>query len=89
LNISIAEESDYKYVVRFLCVHAAYRCSFADHAELCYPFLTLYIVLYVCRAVAGGGRSSARETIGRVAAAAIAHKLLHLYCGCEVCCNFN
>jgi chorismate synthase len=36
--------------------------------------------------VAGGGRSSARETIGRVAAAAVARKMLRLYCGCEVSC---
>jgi chorismate synthase len=46
-------------------------------------FATLRV--YISRAVAGGGRSSARETIGRVAAAAVARKLLHLYCGCEVC----
>ena len=34
--------------------------------------------------VAGGGRSSARETIGRVAAGAIAKKLLRLIAGVEV-----
>ncbi len=34
--------------------------------------------------VAGGGRSSARETIGRVAAGAVAKKLLHLIAGVEV-----
>lgn len=39
---------------------------------------------YGIRAVAGGGRSSARETIGRVAAAAIARKLLAERCGIEV-----
>lgn len=39
---------------------------------------------YGRRAVEGGGRSSARETIGRVAAAAIARKLLAERCGVEV-----
>ena len=35
---------------------------------------------YGIRAVAGGGRASARETIGRVAAGAVAKKLLqHLF----------
>ena len=39
---------------------------------------------YGIRAVAGGGRSSARETIGRVAAGAIARKLLVERCGVQV-----
>jgi len=39
---------------------------------------------YGVRAVAGGGRASARETIGRVAAAAVARKLLTQQCGVEV-----
>jgi chorismate synthase len=39
---------------------------------------------YGIRAIAGGGRSSARETIGRVAAGAIARKLLAQRCGVEV-----
>ncbi|MGI9578572.1 MAG: chorismate synthase [Microthrixaceae bacterium] len=39
---------------------------------------------YGTRAVAGGGRASARETIGRVAAAAVARKLLHERAGIEV-----
>ena len=39
---------------------------------------------YGIRAVAGGGRSSARETIGRVAAGAIARKLLAERCGVQV-----
>jgi len=39
---------------------------------------------YGLRAVAGGGRASARETIGRVAAAAVARKLLSQRCGVEV-----
>ncbi|PNH11911.1 Chorismate synthase 2, chloroplastic [Tetrabaena socialis] len=45
----------------------AYRPS---HADATYDFK------YGIRAVAGGGRSSARETIGRVAAGAVAKKLL-------------
>ena len=32
----------------------------------------------------GGGRSSARETIGRVAAGAVAKKILKMKCGTEV-----
>ncbi|MFZ4518975.1 MAG: chorismate synthase [Microthrixaceae bacterium] len=39
---------------------------------------------YGVRAVAGGGRASARETIGRVAAAAVARKLLRERVGVEV-----
>ncbi len=39
---------------------------------------------YGIRAVAGGGRASARETIGRVAAGAIARKLLVQHFGIEV-----
>jgi chorismate synthase len=39
---------------------------------------------YGIRAVAGGGRASARETIGRVAAAAVARKLLAERVGIEV-----
>jgi len=45
----------------------AYRPSHADYT---------YDAKYGVRAVAGGGRSSARETIGRVAAGAIARKVL-------------
>ena len=44
----------------------AYRPSLAD---------ATYDAMYGIRAVAGGGRSSARETIGRVAAAAVARKV--------------
>jgi chorismate synthase len=36
------------------------------------------------RAVAGGGRSSARETIGRVAAGAVAKKILQLHHQVEI-----
>jgi hypothetical protein len=53
----------------------AYRPS---HADATYDFK------YGIRAVAGGGRSSARETIGRVAAGAIAKKLLQVVGGTEV-----
>lgn len=53
----------------------AYRPSHADAA---------YDAKYGIRAVAGGGRSSARETIGRVAAGAIAKKILKDYAGVDV-----
>lgn len=53
----------------------AYRPS---HADATYDFK------YGIRAVAGGGRSSARETIGRVAAGAIAKKLLQVVGDTEV-----
>jgi chorismate synthase len=57
----------------------AYRPSHAD---------ATYDSKYGIRAVAGGGRSSARETIGRVAAGAVAKKLLKQLCNTEVrpCC---
>jgi len=54
---------------------AKYRPSHAD---------ATYDAKYGVRAVAGGGRSSARETIGRVAAGAIAKKILRLYSGIEI-----
>lgn len=53
----------------------AYRPSHADAS---------YDAKYGIRAVAGGGRSSARETIGRVAGGAIARKLLYVYAGVEI-----
>jgi len=53
----------------------AYRPSHAD---------ATYDMKYGVRAVAGGGRSSARETIGRVAAGAVAKKILKLAAGTEV-----
>lgn len=43
-----------------------------------------YQMKYGVRAASGGGRSSARETIGRVAAGAIAEKYLHETCGVEI-----
>ncbi|KAI7755861.1 hypothetical protein M8C21_023226, partial [Ambrosia artemisiifolia] len=53
----------------------AYRPS---HADATYDFK------YGTRSVEGGGRSSARETIGRVAAGAVAKKILEAYSGTEV-----
>ncbi len=53
----------------------AYRPSHAD---------ATYDAKYGIRNYQGGGRSSARETIGRVAAGAIAKKILHQYGGVEI-----
>jgi len=53
----------------------AYRPSHAD---------ATYDAKYGVRAIAGGGRSSARETIGRVAAGAVARKILRMHNGVEV-----
>eukprot|EP00543_Licmophora_paradoxa_P003546 CAMPEP_0202451408 /NCGR_PEP_ID=MMETSP1360-20130828/9853_1 /ASSEMBLY_ACC=CAM_ASM_000848 /TAXON_ID=515479 /ORGANISM="Licmophora paradoxa, Strain CCMP2313" /LENGTH=440 /DNA_ID=CAMNT_0049069979 /DNA_START=27 /DNA_END=1349 /DNA_ORIENTATION=+ len=53
----------------------AYRPSHAD---------ATYDAKYGVRAVAGGGRSSARETIGRVAAGAIARKVLKQFNNIEI-----
>lgn len=53
----------------------AYRPSHAD---------ATYDAKYGVRAIAGGGRSSARETIGRVAAGAVARKILRKYNNIEV-----
>ncbi len=52
-----------------------YRPSHADYT---------YDAKYGIRAVEGGGRASARETIGRVAAGAIARKLLAHEAGVEI-----
>lgn len=52
-----------------------YRPSHADYT---------YDAKYGLRAIAGGGRASARETIGRVAAGAVARKLLSVAAGIEV-----
>jgi chorismate synthase len=54
---------------------AKYRPSHAD---------ATYDAKYGIRNWQGGGRSSARETIGRVAAGAIAKKILKLYGGVEI-----
>ncbi|KAI6676500.1 hypothetical protein NL676_037296 [Syzygium grande] len=53
----------------------AYRPSHAD---------ATYDMKYGVRSVQGGGRSSARETIGRVASGAIAKKILKEFSGTEV-----
>jgi chorismate synthase len=53
----------------------AYRPSHAD---------ATYDSKYGIRAIEGGGRSSARETIGRCAGGAVAKKVLSLYNGVEV-----
>ncbi|MGC9451458.1 MAG: chorismate synthase [Oceanipulchritudo sp.] len=53
----------------------AYRPSHADFT---------YDAKYGHRMVEGGGRSSARETIGRVAAGAVAMKILRLAAGVEI-----
>lgn len=52
-----------------------YRPSHAD---------ATYDAKYGVRAIAGGGRASARETVARVAAGAIAKKILTQYCGLEI-----
>jgi len=52
-----------------------FRPSHADYT---------YFAKYGIRAWQGGGRASARETVGRVAAGAIARKLLHEQFGVEV-----
>eukprot|EP00558_Chaetoceros_sp_UNC1202_P005289 CAMPEP_0197235418 /NCGR_PEP_ID=MMETSP1429-20130617/2849_1 /TAXON_ID=49237 /ORGANISM="Chaetoceros sp., Strain UNC1202" /LENGTH=434 /DNA_ID=CAMNT_0042693999 /DNA_START=425 /DNA_END=1729 /DNA_ORIENTATION=- len=56
-------------------MNVAYRPSHAD---------ATYDAKYGVRAIAGGGRSSARETIGRVAAGAVARKILRQFNGIEV-----
>jgi chorismate synthase len=53
----------------------AYRPSHSD---------ATYDAKYGVRAIAGGGRSSARETIGRVAAGAVARKILKQYNNIEI-----
>lgn len=45
-----------------------------------------YTAKFGVRNPEGGGRASARETIGRVAAGAIAKKILAQLCGIEFCC---
>ncbi|TPV92545.1 MAG: chorismate synthase [Myxococcales bacterium FL481] len=56
-------------------VAAVYRPSHADFT---------YDARFGLRAIAGGGRSSARETIGRVAAGAVAEDLLAQLAGVEI-----
>ncbi len=64
-----ARGKDYEYMRRI------YRPSHADYT---------YQAKYGIRNWRGGGRASARETIGRVAAGAVARKLLWLRYGIEV-----
>lgn len=64
-----ARSQDYAEMVQ------AYRPSHAD---------ATYDAKYGFRNWQGGGRSSARETIGRVAAGAIAKKILHQVAGVEI-----
>merc|ERR1719253_1255104 len=45
-----------------------------------------YLIKYGNKASSGGGRASARETIGRVAAGALAEKWLRTEFGTEVVC---
>ncbi|KAJ9698148.1 hypothetical protein PVL29_007302 [Vitis rotundifolia] len=54
------------------------RASRPSHADATYDFK------YGVRAIQGGGRSSARETIARVAAGAVAKKILKKFSGTEV-----
>lgn len=56
-------------------METAYRPSHADYT---------YDAKFGVRAVHGGGRASARETIGRVASGAIARKLLSVLTGAEI-----
>ncbi|KAJ4703032.1 Chorismate synthase [Melia azedarach] len=53
----------------------AYRPSHAN---------ATYYLRYGVRSVQGGGRSSARETIGRIASGAVAKKILKLFSGTEI-----
>ena len=67
--------------------NADHRSSAYDHmADLYRPSHAdyTYDAKYGLRAIAGGGRASARETIGRVAAGAVARKLLAVGAGIEV-----
>lgn len=64
-----ARSQDYKEV------QDAYRPSHADYT---------YDAKFGIRDYRGGGRTSARETIGRVAGGTIARKILRLRCGIEI-----
>lgn len=57
-------------------VRDVFRPSHADYT---------YMAKYGIRAVEGGGRASARETLGRVAAGAIARKILKLAANIRIC----
>jgi chorismate synthase len=64
-----ARSQDYKEV------QEAYRPSHADYT---------YDAKFGVRDYRGGGRTSARETIGRVAGGAVARKILSMRCGVEI-----
>jgi chorismate synthase len=64
-----ARPQDYREIA------AAYRPSHADYTTE---------AKYGIRAGGGGGRASARETVGRVAAGAVAQKLLRVRAGVEI-----
>ena len=59
----------------YAAMRTAPRPSHADYT---------YQAKYGIHAASGGGRSSARETIGRVAAGAIAERVLRQTCGAEI-----
>jgi chorismate synthase len=65
-----------------------------DYSEMAEKFRpshadATYQAKYGIRNWQGGGRASARETIGRVAAGAIAKKILHQYAGVEIVAYVN
>lgn len=66
-SISVLVRNEDQRSEAYAEMQEAYRPSHADYT---------YDAKFGVRAVAGGGRSSARETIGRVAAGAIARKVL-------------
>ncbi len=66
-SISVVVRNEDQRSEAYTEIQQAYRPSHADYT---------YDAKFGVRAVAGGGRSSARETIGRVAAGAIARKVL-------------
>ncbi|KAI9124451.1 hypothetical protein K1719_004373 [Acacia pycnantha] len=71
VSVPNVEQKEDDYREMFL----AYRPSHAD---------ATYDMKYGVRSVQGGGRSSARETIGRVASGAVARKILKEFSGTEV-----
>jgi chorismate synthase len=69
VNNNDQRSSDYDSMVE------KYRPSHAD---------ATYDAKYGLRSIYGGGRSSARETVGRVAAGAVAKTILDHYCGLQI-----
>ena len=82
---------DWKYGVRSIQVFYSYISLF----NACFliqrtPFHSQDSDFMVpCSSVQGGGRSSARETIGRVAAGAVAKQILKMKTGTEVFDNLK